>query len=145
MKVDFDGNKFTASMSGFNESTKAKKTDIGDLANDLRKKSSTLILGILAIIAAFALLPIGLIINACTDILYNVFGFGTLHYIFMICMIGILILVLSVMFSVICILSYNKRHEKATIDTVGFVLAITSFVISGISVIANIFFIFLLF
>ncbi|MBE6546943.1 MAG: hypothetical protein E7668_05845 [Ruminococcaceae bacterium] len=134
MKVEFQANGFVADMN--DEPKEEKKEASLPLNESVFKEYMGLIFGILALLVAFTLLPLGLVATAGADFFQTLFGFFPLRYTLFHIVAVIVILILSAAFAVISLVGYTKSKRKNS-DLVGLVLAIIAFAVDGLGVLVN--------
>jgi len=113
MKVEFQANGFVADMN--DEPKEEKKEASLPLNESVFKEYMGLIFGILALLVAFTLLPLGLVATAGADFFQTLFGFFPLRYTLFHIVAVIVILILSAAFAVISLVGYRNPSGRTAI------------------------------
>lgn len=134
MRVDFNGNGFFAEMG----SSQPQPTQPQE--NEIKIKGikhvEVLTLGILAVIFALILVPMGIIVNLGVDAL-KIIQVSTTNYVVMFAFIAIVLFALSMTLATIACLLHRKG-EKNNISLIGFIMSIIAYVVGSIAIIYNI-------
>ena len=140
MRVDFNGNGFSASMNENqnNNSTRgATEEKITEMLNRKTiKQVLALVFAIAAVAVAFALIPFGLLAHTGIQLLDILFFFRVFDYATAYVFLTAILSIISAAFGVISCVLY-KKNEKTGLATAGLVIAILSFVINGLGLFYN--------
>ena len=120
-----------------NSSYEAELCYDGRIPNLPFRNLGALLLGIIAIVFSIIELPLGLFINLSYDALNSALGITATHWVVVLFAISVIVAVLSIACGIISIVCYAKS-AKQTVDIVGMVLSIISFVISTSCLVLNI-------
>ena len=123
MKVQFDGNGFSAEMGDVGRVPQTPK-----LPEGLSKKSMGLILGIVALVVALATLLMGFIASSGADLWQSAFGAAPVRYVLLMSVICFVLGAVSVACGVTSIVFYAKS-AKDTPALIGLILSIIAFVV----------------
>ena len=121
-------------MNGFNETGFPERKGEAPGVREIFKEHAPFILGVLAVIAALSLLPIGFFINISLDILGSVLAENLTHYSVIFITVTALIAVMSVLFAILSIFLF-KKSGKSVQDALGVSLSVISFGICTVGII----------
>lgn len=133
MKVDFNGDGFFAQMENTQTDGNTPEQEV-----NLKgiKRIEVLFLGMLALIFALILVPLGIVVNVGVDML-KIIQVNTTDYVIMFVFGAIILFALSVALATIaCYL--HRKGEKNNISVIGFILSIMSYIVSSLAIIYNI-------
>ena len=138
MKVEFGQNGFSAEINenNYNANNIYPKTSVKSELNTLRN-NLPLLFGILAIITSLFIFPAGIVFNAGAYIFGEAFESNLDKYIFAVCNIITIAVILSDVFSALSIHFY-KKSTRTTIDTIALILAIIALIITTVSLFSTI-------
>ena len=100
---------------------------------ELFKKNAPLFLGVMSLVAALSLLPIGFFVNISLDILGNVLAEDLTHYTVIFLTVSALIAILSVAFAILSILLF-KKSEKSVQDALGVIFSVVAFCVCAVAI-----------
>ncbi len=133
MKVEFNGNNFSADMGNTPSSA---PLHLEQLPWNMHL---AFIFGCLALMTAIAQGGIGVLVRAVAELLIYTIGFTGLNYLIFSLIAYITIALICVTFGVISIVYSCKAKPMAAFDTTGLVFSIISFVVCGLSLALNLF------
>ena len=102
-------------------------------AKEIFKKNAPLFLGIMSLVAALSLLPIGFFVNISLGIFENVLAENFMHYIVIFLTVSALIVILSIAFAVLSILLF-KKSEKSLQDALGVIFSVVAFCVCAVAI-----------
>lgn len=134
MKIEFNTNALSANING----DECVSDSVGkELTGGLFKSNLPFFLGIIALVSSVINLPFGIFMNVGAELLRQVYEAGVPHWIFILFVASATIIAVSAACAVASIVLFAKA-KKTSLDTLGLVLSILSFVISAICLVLNI-------
>lgn len=139
MKMEFNGNQFSASMNmNMNAEPQEKATFIQDeQVVGAVKKHFALIPAIIAFISALIQIPYGLMASLWAEFFVDLFGMNAARFALAVILINVVVAAITVALSVVSLVTTTKQKECRT-NGISRILSIIALSLCGLALIVNI-------
>ena len=134
MKMEFNSNSFSASMSRGEAPT---LPNAGRFVSSLLKDNKVIVLGVLALFIALLNLPYGLFTNFATEFVREVYASGVGYWLTVMLILSSVMILTSIALAVFATVIFATK-EKRSLDILGFIFSILSYVVSACCIVLNI-------